>query len=134
MKDLEEDEKEDFNIKPDDNLIVAGHVDQDFSTLEISGDYDLKSAPDMLNYIEHYVLMCTTYCTVMYKKIHVQCTYEFFSTGIYFFFSVYNEEEGSQYVHHDILLEAFPLTIEWLDFDPEDPSKPGVSLTTLTDN
>ena len=39
MKDLEEDEKEDFNIKPDDNLIVAGHVDQDFSTLEISGDY-----------------------------------------------------------------------------------------------
>jgi len=67
-------EEEDFNIKPDDNLIVVGHVDQDFSTLEIS---------------------------------------------------VYNEEEGSQYVHHDILLEAFPLAIEWLDFDPEDTNRPG---------
>ena len=42
--------------------------------------------------------------------------------------SVYNEEEGSQFVHHDILLESFPLAIEWLDFDPEDASKPGTII------
>lgn len=71
--DRDEDEEEDFNIKPDDNLLVAGHVDEDLSSLEIS---------------------------------------------------VFNEEEGSQYVHHDIILEAFPLTIEWLDYDPEDTNKP----------
>lgn len=38
IKDDDNKEKEDFNIKPDDNLIVAGHVDQDFSNLEISGE------------------------------------------------------------------------------------------------
>lgn len=44
------------------------------------------------------------------------------------FLPVFNEEEGSQYVHHDIILEAFPLTIEWLDYDPEDTNKPGTCV------
>lgn len=34
-------------------------------------------------------------------------------------------------MHHDILLEAFPLAIEWFDFDPEDTSKPGVLSNPL---
>lgn len=38
--------------------------------------------------------------------------------------TVYNEEEGSMYVHHDFLLPSFPLCIEWMGYDPES-DKPG---------
>ena len=34
----EAEDRDNFLIKPNDNLIVAGHVDQDFSVLEISGE------------------------------------------------------------------------------------------------
>ena len=29
---------------------------------------------------------------------------------------LYNESEGSEYVHHDQMLDTFPLCLEWLDF------------------
>lgn len=31
---------------------------------------------------------------------------------------VYNEDEGSFYVHHDFVLPSIPLCIEWLDYEP----------------
>ena len=37
FQDSDSGEEEDFHIKPEDNLIVTGHVDEDFSALEISG-------------------------------------------------------------------------------------------------
>ncbi|XP_032523202.2 periodic tryptophan protein 1 homolog [Danaus plexippus] len=66
-------DEEDDIIKPDDNLLLVGHVETDASVLEVY---------------------------------------------------IFNKEEGSFYVHHDIILPWFPLCIEWLNHDPSDP-QPG---------
>ena len=42
-----------------------------------------------------------------------------------FSFQVYNEDEGSLYIHHDIMLESVPLAIEWLSYDVASENQSG---------
>uniref|UniRef100_A0A182NND2 Uncharacterized protein n=1 Tax=Anopheles dirus TaxID=7168 RepID=A0A182NND2_9DIPT len=73
IEDEDDSDAEDEIIKPSDNLILAGHVQNDSASMEVY---------------------------------------------------IYNEEEGSLYIHHDFLLPSPPLCIEWLSFDPGS-DKPG---------
>uniref|UniRef100_A0A8D8ALE0 Periodic tryptophan protein 1 homolog n=3 Tax=Culex pipiens TaxID=7175 RepID=A0A8D8ALE0_CULPI len=73
IQDEDDSEAEDEIIKPTDNLILVGHVQNDSASMEVY---------------------------------------------------VFNDDEGSLYVHHDFLLPSPPLCIEWLSFDPGS-DKPG---------
>jgi periodic tryptophan protein 1 len=44
---------------------------------------------------------------------------------------VYEEDEENLYVHHDIILPAFPLCLAWLDYHPTAEGNKGAKFNSL---
>lgn len=92
---------EDFVIKPTDNLLLAGHVEGDASTLEVYGKASKKPL------------------SVQFFGLKIAVWNAFY----FLVFVVYNDVEDALYVHHDILLPSFPLALEWLSYEPGEDTK-----------
>ena len=45
--------------------------------------------------------------------------------SFYPFMIVFNEQDNHSFCHHEILITAYPLALEWLDFDPGEPDEKG---------
>ena len=41
---------------------------------------------------------------------------------------MYNEEDNHSFCHHEVLINAYPLAIEWLDYDPDEPDVKGMYI------
>ena len=38
---------------------------------------------------------------------------------------VFNEKDNHLYCHHEVLINAYPLALEWLNYDPGQPEEEG---------
>ncbi|XP_011297551.1 periodic tryptophan protein 1 homolog [Fopius arisanus] len=83
--------------------VINAHGKDPFVTVDDDEDEDSEKEDDVIKADDNLVLVAHVEGDASILEIFV-----------------YNEKEGSFYCHHDLLLPAFPLCLEWLNFDPSD--------------
>ena len=57
---------------------------------------------------------------------HVECKRLYYMANIFYFtFLVFDDTDNHCYCHHEILINTYPLALEWLDYDPGQPEVKG---------
>ncbi|ODV63676.1 rRNA-processing protein PWP1 [Ascoidea rubescens DSM 1968] len=96
LKEEEEEERKELQIYPNDNLVVAGRTEDELSYLEVYVYDDGAGNPNPNDNDDN---------DDNNSDDHLE-------KGMI--------RESSLYVHHDFMIPAFPLCIEWLDFSKND--------------
>ena len=103
-------------MHPSDNLIVVGRSEEALSHLEVHGRSCGRRAPPRTN-SAGLDGVCDGVC------VHFG--------GAWWRHKVWNEAEDSFFVHHDLLLDSFPLCVEWVGFDPSSENEQRGNLVAV---
>ena len=115
-----------FRLRDDDLLILAARNEDDVSHLEVWGCLPAVLAVlFLLAYVALWLVMHCCMCLWMGMELHLPaCSRPPLPVPVQCPCQVWVYEEADErgpanlYVHHSVMLPAFPLSVAWMDCDP----------------